>query len=165
MTTLRDFNESDADEAAALLRPCLDVDRWIAGVVEQRPYRSLEDLFASARAAAYPLTGAELESALAHHPRIGEQRPGSSPETELSRTEQSGLDLAGDVHAQLAAGNRAYEERFGRVFLIRAAGRSGEEILAQLETRLGNDPDTEDTVVAGQLREIALLRLAGLVTA
>ena len=60
---------------------------------------------------------------------------------------------------RLAEGNRAYEERFDRVFLIRAAGRSGPEMLAELERRLGNDDATERTETVTQLREIALLRL------
>ena len=59
----------------------------------------------------------------------------------------------------LASGNADYERRFGRIFLIRAAGRSPEQILAALNERLANDDATEDAVVAGQLREIALLRL------
>ena len=60
---------------------------------------------------------------------------------------------------RLAAGNRAYEERFDRVFLIRAAGRDAPEILAELERRLGNDDATERGETVTQLREIALLRL------
>ena len=50
------------------------------------------------------------------------------------------------------------------MFLIRAAGRTPEEILDQLSTRMDNDPGTEQAVVADQLRQIALLRLEGLVT-
>jgi 2-oxo-4-hydroxy-4-carboxy-5-ureidoimidazoline decarboxylase len=162
---LRAFNQLDADAAAALLRPCLDVDRWVSEIVSGRPYASTDDLLAAARAAANPLTGAELEAALAHHPRIGERARGASAEAGLSRSEQAGLRLDGDVQVQLAEGNGAYEQRFGRVFLIRAAGRSSTEILHQLQTRLRNDPDTEDEVVADQLRQIALVRLAGAVSA
>lgn len=114
-----------------------------------------------AREAANPFTGAELEAALAHHPRIGQQATGSSTEAALSRSEQADLDVGDDVSRRLREGNRAYEERFGRVFLIRAAGRSAEEIVAKLEARLSHDPETEDVVVADQLRQIALLRLAG----
>lgn len=77
-----------------------------------------------------------------------------------SRREQSGVDTSdADVAERLRAGNRAYEERFGHVFLIRAAGRSAAEILSALDERLGNDPATERRVVAEQLREIAVLRL------
>ena len=61
---------------------------------------------------------------------------------------------------KLVAGNQAYEERFGHVFLIRAAGRSGDEILAELERRLGNPPEAERAETADNLRQIALLRLA-----
>ena len=164
MIRLRAFNQLDVDAAAALLRPCLDVDRWVDEIVSGRPYASMDDLLAAARAAANPLTGAELEAALAHHPRIGEQARGASAEAGLSRSEQAGLALDDDVQRRLAEGNRAYEQRFGRVFLIRAAGRSSTEILDKLQSRLGNDPDTEDEVVADQLRQIAIVRLAGVVS-
>ena len=73
-------------------------------------------------------------------------------------------DAAADVAARIAAGNAAYEERFGRVFLIRAAGRSPEEMLAELERRLGNDDETEAREAIEQLRQIALLRLRTSVT-
>ena len=73
-------------------------------------------------------------------------------------------DAAADVAAAIAAGNAAYEDRFGRVFLIRAAGRSPEEMLAELQRRLGNDDDTEAREALGQLAEIAVLRLRATVT-
>lgn len=83
----------------------------------------------------------------------------------MSRSEQSGVDPSDvDVQQALREGNLAYEERFGRVFLIRAAGRSAEEILSTLQERLRNDADAEGRIVAEQLREIALLRLRGTVT-
>lgn len=48
---------------------------------------------------------------------------------------------------------------FGRVFLIRAAGRDRAELLAELRLRLRNDTATELREIGGQLREIALGRL------
>lgn len=69
-----------------------------------------------------------------------------------------------DVRGRIAAGNRRYEERFGRIYLVRAKGRSPEEILANLERRLDNAPDVEAVVAAHELREIAALRLAETVT-
>ena len=61
--------------------------------------------------------------------------------------------------ARIAEGNRAYEQRFGHVFLIRAAGRTADEMLAALTERLGNDPETERDVVRRELAEIVRLRL------
>ena len=103
----------------------------------------------------------ELEAALARHPRIGE-RAGAGHDAAHSAREQSGVDRAdAEVLQRLADGNRAYEERFDRVFLIRAAGRDSREILAELERRLGNDDDTERAETVDQLGQIALLRLEG----
>ena len=161
---LSEFNRLSPEVADQLLRPCLDIDRWISALVDHRPYGSVDELMQTARTAADPFTEEEVEAALAHHPRIGQRAEGGSAEAALSRSEQAGLTVDEDVQRRLREGNEAYEERFGRVFLIRAAGRSAEEILAALESRLTNDEETERAIVADQLRQIALLRLAGAVT-
>ncbi len=64
---------------------------------------------------------------------------------------------------RLTAENRLYEARFGHVFLIAAAGKSAEEILAALRERMSNDPITEARVAAAEHRKIARLRLEGLI--
>ena len=64
-----------------------------------------------------------------------------------------------ELAAALAEGNRAYEEKFGRIFLIRAAGRSRPEILAELRRRLELDPAEEPQQVGAELRDIALIRI------
>ena len=70
-----------------------------------------------------------------------------------SQREQAGVDPAtGDTAARLAAGNAAYEQPVGRVFLIRAAGRDAEQILAKLDRRLGNDDDAERAETVDNLR-------------
>lgn len=66
--------------------------------------------------------------------------------------------------AAIAAGNAAYEERFGRVFLIRAAGRSPEQMRAELDRRRANDDESETAEALDQLRQIALLRLEGAIS-
>lgn len=153
------FNELSAAEAASFLRPCVDVDRWIDALVSARPFPSFDALSSFALQDVAPFSGEEISSALAHHPRIGERAQGSSAEADLSRGEQATLNLDEQVLARLEDANRAYEQRFNRVFLIRAAGRSSEEILAECERRLANDEPTELLEVAEQLRQIALLRL------
>lgn len=133
---------------------CLSVPRWADDVLAGQPYADRQALLLAANSAARALTDDELDQALAGHPRIGE-RGGAR-----SQSEQSGVDpAAGDTAQRLAAGNAAYEQRFGRVFLIRAAGRDADEILAELDRRLHNDELTERAEVVDNLREIALLRL------
>jgi 2-oxo-4-hydroxy-4-carboxy-5-ureidoimidazoline decarboxylase len=161
---LAEFNEADRADASAVLRPCIDIQRWVDQIADARPFASGESLLGFARRAAAPFTAEEVEAAMAHHPRIGERPTAATAEASMSRSEQSGVDPADTaVTEALAAGNRAYEEKFGRVFLIRAAGRTAPEILAALNERLANTPDQEDVIVAQQLREIALLRLEGVI--
>ena len=63
----------------------------------------------------------------------------------------------------LLEGNQTYEERFDHVFLIRASGRSPEEMLAELRRRLGNDEETEHAEVTEQLAQITAIRVRELV--
>lgn len=160
---LEQFNTAGRTEVAEFLRPCLDIQRWIDEIADARPYASLDALLTAGRGAANPFTPAEVKAALARHPRIGERAQGGSVEAKLSQSEQAGLGVADAAVAEaLAEGNRAYEEKFGQVFLIRAAGRSREEILAALNTRISHTREAEQSIIGQQLREIAVLRLEGL---
>lgn len=154
------FNAASQDEAVATLMACAAVPRWAREVAAGRPYPDVPAVLARARGAA-PWTDDEVEAALARHPRIGERPSTAGADAEHSRREQAGVGDDPEVLRRLAAGNRAYEDRFGHVFLIRAAGRDAAQILAALETRMGNDPAAERRVAAEQLREIAVLRLQG----
>lgn len=160
--TLTAFNQLPPDEADALVRPCVDVDSWVDAVISGRPYSNVEEALSVAYERAADWTTGDIDRALRHHPRIGDRADGQSAEASMSRGEQSGVD-AGDAQlaADLLAGNRAYEERFGRVFLIRAAGRSGREILDALHRRLRHTDEQEEREVAGELRDIAIRRLEG----
>ncbi|QIG43580.1 urate oxidase [Nocardioides anomalus] len=131
------------------LLACLAVPRWADEVLAGGPYADREALLGRADEAARQLSDAELEQALAGHPRIGE-RGGAQ-----SQSEQSGVSPSD----RLAQANAAYEQRFDRVFLIRAAGRDAEEILAELERRMQNDDAAERAETVDNLRQIALLRL------
>lgn len=167
--TIEEFNGLDGGAAASLLASCAEVASWVVQVAAGRPFASREALLTHAAAAAWGWTRADVDAALANHPRIGEKPKASSigaANAAHSATEQASMSTAEtQVRQAIADGNSAYEERFGRVFLIRAAGRSPEQILAALTARLGNDEAAEDAVVAGELREIALLRLEQAVAA
>jgi len=153
------FNALSDAEARAELSTCLDVPRWVDAVAAARPYPSAQHVLHKARVAAADFTDAELTAALAKHPRIGEQA-GAGHDVDFSKKEQAAVsDAVGPVQQAILAGNADYENKFDRVFLIRAAGRSADEILAELQRRLGNTPEQERAEVVTQLREIALIRL------
>ncbi|MGZ4442900.1 MAG: 2-oxo-4-hydroxy-4-carboxy-5-ureidoimidazoline decarboxylase [Nocardioidaceae bacterium] len=164
MRSIEDFNAAPADEVTAALLACCAVPGWAAAIAEGRPYADAPALLARADKAARRLTPAEVDLALAAHPRIGERPAGADPGAAWSRQEQAAVDRDDETARALAEGNRAYEDRFGRVYLVCASGRSGAELLADLRRRLGNDDATEAAVVADELRKIALLRLGKVVT-
>lgn len=159
---LEEFNTLPPADAAATVAVWAAVPVWVEQVVAERPYVSRDALAVRAAELARDWTIGDLDAALAHHPRIGEKAAGTGSEAAASRTEQALMaDAEADVTAAIAAANAAYEERFGRVFLIRAAGRSPQEMLAEARRRLGNDEATEAVEALEQLTQIALLRLRG----
>lgn len=160
---IEEFDRLGAEDAAAVLRPCVAIDSWVTTLVAGRPYDDAAALHAAAAEQAAGWTDAEVAGALADHPRIGERATGDGSSAAMSRREQAGVPQDDDIRARLADGNRRYEERFDRIYLVRAAGRSAEEMLTLLEERLTNDDATEREVTRGQLAEIALLRLRGTV--
>lgn len=97
----------------------------------------------------------EIDQALDGHPRIGAKADNAS-----SKREQAAVQTAGsDVLEALAEANRTYEDQFGHVYLVCATGRSAQELLAILEERLGNDPETERRVLRVELAKINRIRL------
>lgn len=155
------LDSASPDEARDLLRPCCASSAWLVAVTAGRPYRTLDALVERSDGALAQLDWQDVEEALAAHPRIGERRVGADREAAWSRQEQSAAaDADAATTEDLVAGNLAYEERFGHVFLIRASGRSVAEMLAQLRERLRHDVETERGVVRGELAAIVRLRLA-----
>jgi OHCU decarboxylase len=154
---LRWFNELSADEAVGALLLMCHSRKWATQVAAGRPYDDADTLLEAADRTWLALEPRDWLEALDAHPRIGE-RGGKS--AEFSEREQAGVgDASQDVQERLARANAAYEARFGHVFLISAAGRSADEILAALTDRLGNDPDTELRVAADEHRRITRLRI------
>ncbi len=162
---LDEFHSLDDAEARRLVSVWAPIPRWVTALVERRPYRDVADLAAVAASEAARWDAADLDIALAHHPRIGARVDQAGAEADASRREQAAMRTASDADAEaIAAGNRRYEERFHRVFLIRAAGRTPGQMRAELERRLTNDPAAETAEACGQLAEIALLRLHETIT-
>lgn len=162
MASLADLNDADPDVLRPRLLALTAAPDWAEALLLGRPYDDLDALFATSDEAVAGLDEPHVDDALAGHPRIGERAAGLNEESATrSAQEQSGMARAGSgVQDEMARGNAAYEERFGRIYLVAAAGRSAEELLALLRQRLGNDPDTELDVVRGELARISRLRLA-----
>ena len=161
MDAVEAVNALPAERLAEDLRACCAAPAWGAAIVAERPFPDRPAVLAAADAASRALSWADVLTGLSAHPRIGERATGDSREATWSRREQSAAAATPDdaTPDELIEANRAYEERFGHVFLIFASGRSRAEILAAAHERLGHDKAAERAVVTDELRKIARLRL------
>jgi 2-oxo-4-hydroxy-4-carboxy-5-ureidoimidazoline decarboxylase len=157
------LNAASTEQAAADLGACNASPLWIARVVAHRPYADAAALLRTAEDTARALPWDEVRTALDAHPRIGDRAEGQGTEARWSRQEQATVGSSDQATTDaLHAGNATYEQRFGHVFLIRAADRSAEEMLAELRRRLGNNEAGERAEVTEQLAQITRLRLSKL---
>ena len=132
------------------------------------PFASREAAMKAARDEWFALDPTDWREAFDHHPRIGVSiSPAAqdfSPASAISAREQAGVATAADdVKRALADGNRAYEKRFGHIYIVCATGTSAEEMVAILNARLKNDPETEMRVAAEEHAKICDLRLTAAV--
>lgn len=157
------FNELPAGAAQQALLDCCSVPSWAELMAAARPYSSAADATRRSSEIVAALTITDLADALAGHPRIGEgpdAADGNSRAAAWSRREQSGVDADDTSTRQaLAEANHQYERRFGHIYLVCAAGRSGTELLGVLRDRLQNEPEDEWQAVRSELQKINALRL------
>jgi OHCU decarboxylase len=175
---LADLNALDDDAAVRELLRCCGSSRWARTMAASRPFSSMAAIERAADEVWLALEEPDILEAFAAHPKIGAGeagraggagragragRAGGDGAPRWSAQEQSGVrDAAGDVRERLAAGNRAYEARFGYIFIICATGKSADEMVASLEQRLRHTRDEELRIAADEQRMITRLRLTKL---
>lgn len=157
------LNTLAPEEAERELLKCCGATNWARRMAEQRPFRDMEHLLSCADRIWWALDPEDWLEAFSHHPKIGERSlaPAQPPEARRwSEEEQAGArDASQQTLNALVEANRAYEKKFGHIFIVCATGKSSEEMLALLKERLGNDPDTELRIAAEEQRRITHLRL------
>jgi OHCU decarboxylase len=128
-----------------------------------RPFESADELLAAADEAWRATEPEDWDEAFAHHPRIGQRqaaaRVSATARGWSAREQRTAATAGAAASAALADANQAYERRFGRIYIVCAAGRSAEEMLADIAVRMKNDPEREHAVAAEEQRKITRLRL------
>ncbi len=175
-SSLARLNEAEREQAEADLLACCGSRSWARRMAAERPFAAAAALHAAAERIWSELGAEDWLEAFRAHPRIGERKAATNAGPQVSGSaearsarwsegEQSGArdaDLA--LLDELTAANRAYEERFGHLFIVCATGRSAAEMLALLRERLHNDPAAELPVAAAEQSKITRLRLEKLLT-
>ena len=161
--TLTDLNVLTPSARAEALATCCGAAAWVATLNAQFPFDSTSALYEAAERIWHNLAEADWREAFTHHPKIGDMaalKEKFASTATWAAGEQGAVRQASDeTLAALAAGNAAYERKFGYIFIVCATGKSAGEMLALLEARLPHDPSREIHVAMGEQAKITRLRL------
>ena len=157
------WNRLPVELAVRAILPCCGSKAWACGMAARRPLLDETALLAASDETWQNLAHFDWMEAFKSHPRIGESHAHqalSSQSAAWSAQEQERVrDSADSIKIALEEGNREYEQRFDRVFIVCATGKSAAEILEILQRRLQNDGASELREAAEQQRQIARIRL------
>ena len=160
---IKRLNDLSAADAEAEFLKCCGSTKWARAMTDARPFVSEEELFAKADDISSSLKDEDWREAFRAHPKIGAKKAAtvqSPQEKKWSAQEQSGVtEASAGTISQLAERNREYEDRFGFIFIVCASGKSSDEMLAVLNSRIDNDQRTELRIASEEQRKITRLRL------
>jgi len=160
---LAHWNQLPFTDAVGEVIPCCGSKSWAQLLAGRRPITSESSLLAASDDIWRSLDPSDWLEAFHAHPRIGEsssKAPVGPQSQSWSRQEQGQVTTANETRkTELAGANRAYEQRFGYIFIVCATGKSASEILAILRRRMQNDGNTELREAADEQRQITQLRL------
>lgn len=161
--SLHDFNRRNREEAVEALIKCCGSHQWAAQLADARPFEDLDALISRASSIWQGLTPVDWFEAFSHHPKIGgkkAQQSQTEQEQKWSEQEQSAAATTkSELLEELERLNRAYEDRFGYIFIVCATGKSTYEMIGLLRARTENDPETELRIAAEEQQKITELRL------
>jgi 2-oxo-4-hydroxy-4-carboxy-5-ureidoimidazoline decarboxylase len=149
--------------AANEILPCCGSRAWADGMVGRRPIPDEAALLEASDETWRNLAESDWLEAFRSHPRIGEsQAPIAALQRSVTWSAQEQQNVAGandSVKIAIAEGNREYERRFSRIFIVCATGKSPAEMLKILQRRMKNDEHTELQEASEQQRQITQIRL------
>jgi 2-oxo-4-hydroxy-4-carboxy-5-ureidoimidazoline decarboxylase len=161
--TLHEFNTLPEDSLIEELTRCCGSSAWVQRMLSFIPADDLVELLEDAEEQWYKCSQEDWKEAFDHHPKIGDVR---SLKKKFANTEnwasdeQEGVKQASSkTLEELAKANRLYEEKFGYIFIVCASGRSAEEMLDILRSRLKNAEEKEIRIAADEQNKITKLRL------
>jgi 2-oxo-4-hydroxy-4-carboxy-5-ureidoimidazoline decarboxylase len=157
------WNSLRQEEAVQEILPCCGSKTWATNMASKRPIADERSMLATSDAIWGSLGEADWLEAFESHPRIGESRAEhAAPAQSSAWSEQEQQKAAAADEAMKTAlkwGNREYELKFGRIFIVCATGKSASEILEILRRRLQNDPATELRQAAEEQRQVMQIRI------
>jgi 2-oxo-4-hydroxy-4-carboxy-5-ureidoimidazoline decarboxylase len=161
--TLHEFNILPKQQLAEALTRCCGSAAWVQKMLPFVPADDMVELLEDAEEQWWKCSVDDWKEAFAQHPKIGDtaslREKFASTEQWASGEQAGAKNAAEQTITDLAEANKKYEQKFGYIFIICATGKSAEEMLANLQERLSNDPATEIEIAADEQNKITKLRL------
>ena len=127
------------------------------------PADDLVELLEDAEEQLFKCSEHDWKEAFAGHPKIGDidsLNKKFAGTAQWASEEQGGTGAATpETIKALAEGNKRYDEKFGYIFIVCATGKTADQMLAMLQTRLQNSPEVEIEIAADEQNKITKLRL------
>ena len=161
--TLHEFNILPKQQLIEELTKCCGSSDWVKRMLPFIPADDMIELLEDAEEEWNKCSEEDWKEAFSHHPKIGDVESLTkkfASTAQWAAGEQSAVNVASkETIEALAEGNRLYEEKFGYIFIVCATGRSAEEMLMLLRTRLQNKPGEEILIAADEQNKITKLRI------
>jgi 2-oxo-4-hydroxy-4-carboxy-5-ureidoimidazoline decarboxylase len=161
--TLHDLNMLPKVQLRQELLKCCGSSAWVEKVMNFFPIEDLVELLDDAEEEWYKCSQEDWKEAFSHHPMIGDidsLKKKFASTANWAMGEQSGTSSASEETIKaLVKGNKEYQYKFGYIFIVCATGKSADEMLTLLESRLLNDPEKEIEIAADEQNKITRLRL------
>lgn len=136
----------------AELISCCGSGAWANAMFRRQPFA---DIHREADEIWWSLASEDWLEAFAAHPKIGQKSA-----AKWTAQEQSGMSQAAASTAQeMDRLNIKYENKFGFIFIVCATGKSADEMLSILQTRINNSREEEIRIAAAEQAKITHLRL------
>ncbi|MFT5209929.1 MAG: 2-oxo-4-hydroxy-4-carboxy-5-ureidoimidazoline decarboxylase [Flavobacterium sp.] len=157
------INEMSVTDQRATLLKCCSAKAWVDLMLVNAPFYDKSSLLECADKCWKGLKETDYLEAFTGHPKIGDldslRGKYSNTATFASREQSGAAGADEDVLKMLAVGNKSYEKKFGFIFIVCASGKSAEDMLSQLQSRMVNDRETELTNAVEQQRQIFNIRI------
>lgn len=161
--TLHELNMLSKPQLRQELEKCCGSSAWVEKVMVFFPVEDLVELLDDAEEEWYKCSPEDWKEAFSHHPKIGDidsLKKKFASTANWAMGEQKGTSEASEETIKaLAKGNKEYEDKFGYIFIVCATGKSAEEMLDILQSRLSNNPKEEIEIAADEQNKITRLRL------
>ncbi|MDA7747032.1 2-oxo-4-hydroxy-4-carboxy-5-ureidoimidazoline decarboxylase [Psychromonas sp.] len=161
--SLEKINNANTEEIYRIFESCCCAPKWIESMTNARPFAQPEDMLTASDKIFKQLTKADYLIAFEGHPQIGNLQTLQSKYANTSESashEQSGMSEADkSVIEEMHDLNLKYLEKFGFIFIVCASGKSAQQMLDLIKSRINNEHYSELTIAGIEQAKITHIRL------